>query len=342
MIDIHIDLESRIAIYRQIVSEITSAVLDGRVREGEALPSMNELSEQLQVSKETVKNAYVLLRKKGVLESQQGKGFYVASSQAKGSISVLFLFDRFSTYKQAIVNSFHETVQDRTDETILIFNQDLDVFEYFLNENLGRYDYYIVSPHFPLDAASQARARKLMRRIPNHKLIMVDRWMDQVPGNYGAVYQLFDMDALTVMPQAMDRLRESGALNVVTLPTSLYGPIIADALGRFCKHNGIGMHLLSEAPRSVRRGEVFLLLNSQLDSGLISLVENARRCGLEVGHDYFIISYNETMIDSVVLNGLTTISTDFSEMGREAAQMINLRRMWKKHATFSMNRRFTF
>lgn len=46
--------------------------------------------------------------------------------------------------------------------------------------------------------------------------------------------------------------------------------------------------------------------------------------------------------DRVVLNGLTTISTDFNEMGREIARMINDRTLWKTHIRFKMNKRSTF
>ena len=41
---------------------------------------------------------------------------------------------------------------------MLLFNQDISLFEYFINENLGRYDYYIISPHFSLDQNTQEKA----------------------------------------------------------------------------------------------------------------------------------------------------------------------------------------
>lgn len=342
MIALNIDLESKIAVYKQLMSEITSAILDGRLKSGDIVPSMNELSEELGISKETVKRAYGLLREKGILEAQQGKGFYVADDSKKDSISVLFIFDKFSTYKQEVVHGFHQEIKDKTEETMLVFNQDLDLFEYFINENLGRFDYYIISPHFHLDEASQKRAAKILRRIPNHKLIMIDKWIPEVPGNYGAVYQDFENDAANGLHEGLEKLKKMGKLNVITLPSSLYGPVICKKIAVFCKENGIKVNFLSEAPKDIRKGDAFLMLNSQLDSGLIALWENANACGLKVGEDYCIISYNETQIDAIVLNGLTTISTDFAEMGREAARMINDRKMWKTHCPFGMNKRNTF
>jgi DNA-binding LacI/PurR family transcriptional regulator len=41
-----------------------------------------------------------------------------------------------------------------------------------------------------------------------------------------------------------------------------------------------------------------------------------------LGLDFGIISYNETPLKKVVENGITTISTDFNEMGKQLAEMI--------------------
>ena len=63
---------------------------------------------------------------------------------------------------------------------------------------------------------------------------------------------------------------------------------------------------------------------------------------LQVGKDVYIISYNEFDLNEVVLNGLTTISTDFRQMGHTAAMMILNRKSWKVHCDFNMTRRGTF
>ena len=47
-------------------------------------------------------------------------------------------------------------------------------------------------------------------------------------------------------------------------------------------------------------------------------------------------------LNEVVLGGLTTISTDFSEMGRLAARMILDRSLAKIHCPFRLTRRSTF
>lgn len=51
-------------------------VRSGEYPDGCLLPSMNELSAVLDISKETVKKAYSILRNKGYIDAKQGKGFY--------------------------------------------------------------------------------------------------------------------------------------------------------------------------------------------------------------------------------------------------------------------------
>ena len=41
-----------------------------------------------------------------------------------------------------------------------------------------------------------------------------------------------------------------------------------------------------------------------------------------LGQDIGIISYNDTLLKEIVEGGITTISTDFNEMGKRLAEMI--------------------
>ena len=105
---------------------------------------------------------------------------------------------------------------------------------------------------------------------------------------------------------------------------------------------GIRVEFMTSAPYNISRNETYLVINSQLDSGLAALARRIKEHNLEVGKDVFIISYNEFDLNEVVLNGLTTISTDFKQMGRTAAMMILNRKSWKVHCDFNMTHRNSF
>ena len=182
-----------IPVYKQVISQIEQKIISGEFAPGYQLPSMNELASDLDISKETVKKAYAIMRDRGVIEPRQGKGFYVRGVDAERPVKILLLFDKLSSYKQELFNAFISKVGDDTEVTIRIHNQNLDVFEFFVDEDVDNFDYYVVTPHFPLDSLSQKRMLKLLKRFPNRKLILLDRYVD-MPGNFGAVYQDFRCD----------------------------------------------------------------------------------------------------------------------------------------------------
>src|SRR5437763_3233238 len=79
-VEIHIDLTGtrghRDAIYRQL----RAAILDGRLREGEALPPTRELAQRLAVSRNTVSAAYDRLTSEGFLATKIGAGTFVRTN----------------------------------------------------------------------------------------------------------------------------------------------------------------------------------------------------------------------------------------------------------------------
>ena len=341
MINIVLEPGSKAPIYKQLVEQFEEAIRSGKLPAGEQIPSMNDFAVKMGISKETVKKTYGILREKGLLIPQQGKGFYVAEADDRSKPRVLVLFDKLSIYKEVLYNSLVEELGEGADITILTHNQNLDLFTYYLDTCLDKFDYYVISPHFPLDEKSQALATKLISRVPNRKLIMVDHWLQSYTGNYGAVYQDFENDIYEGLKQGLDKLQGT-SLKVIILPSSLYGPMICKGVDRFCLEYGIPLEYMNAAPEHINENETYLVINSQLDSGLAALARRIKAQNLEVGKDVFIISYNEFDLNEVVLNGLTTVSTDFKQMGKTVATMILNRKSWKVHCEFNMTRRGTF
>lgn len=70
-------------IYEQICSQIKAAILNGELKEGDALPSMRNLALQLKISIITTKRAYEELESEGFIESYTGKGSFVRSQSTE-------------------------------------------------------------------------------------------------------------------------------------------------------------------------------------------------------------------------------------------------------------------
>jgi len=77
------------------------------------------------------------------------------------------------------------------------------------------------------------------------------------------------------------------------------------------------VHDISKEP--IKEGEVFINL---MEEDLVTLIEKILVTKMKVGKHVGVISYNETPLKKIILNGITTISTDFEFMGKKAAEMI--------------------
>ena len=74
---LQLNYQSGKPVYLQIVDQIKAATASGMLPEGEWLPSIRPLAEQLRVNRNTVAKAYADLEREGIIEAQQGKGFVV-------------------------------------------------------------------------------------------------------------------------------------------------------------------------------------------------------------------------------------------------------------------------
>ncbi|WP_242901706.1 MocR-like pyridoxine biosynthesis transcription factor PdxR [Actinomadura terrae] len=75
--DLHVSLEGRRDLAGQIYRQLRAAILDGRLRPGEALPPTRELARRLEISRNTVAVAYDRLTAEGFLDGRVGAGTFV-------------------------------------------------------------------------------------------------------------------------------------------------------------------------------------------------------------------------------------------------------------------------
>ena len=70
-------------IYDQIVSQVKAQILSGKLKEGDALPSLRTLARDLRISVITTKRAYEELEREGFIVSLTGKGSFVAGANTE-------------------------------------------------------------------------------------------------------------------------------------------------------------------------------------------------------------------------------------------------------------------
>ncbi len=77
-----IDLQSGQPVYAQLMEQLKHAIATGRLRPGDRLPSLRELSVELRINRNTIARAYADLEKEGVIVNRQGQGSFVAEGSS--------------------------------------------------------------------------------------------------------------------------------------------------------------------------------------------------------------------------------------------------------------------
>ncbi len=75
-----LDEASGVAFYRQIILEIERAIVSGRMKPGDRLPTIRSLAIELKMNPNTIAKAYAELEFRGLVKTQVGSGTFVSSA----------------------------------------------------------------------------------------------------------------------------------------------------------------------------------------------------------------------------------------------------------------------
>lgn len=314
---IEVDEYSSTPKYLQLFNAVILAIEEGKLKKGSVLPSINEVSFNLEVSRDTAEKGYRYLRKSGVITSVPGKGYYIADRDFERKLKVFLLFNKLSVHKKIIYDSFIAALGMDVLVDFYIYNNDLTLFKKFLTTKKDDYSHYVVIPHF---LGGEQYARDVINAIPKDKLVLLDKRIQGIEGEFAAVYQHFEQDIYQALEQAKEDLSRYDTLKIIFPKNSYFPKEILDGFLKFC-HQYAFSHVVVEdiLNEPITEGEVYINL---MENDLVVLIERIIDTKYTLGKQVGIISYNETSLKKIILNGITTISTDFKFMGATAARLI--------------------
>ncbi len=82
-----VEFHSGIPVYRQIIHHVQSAITAGRLKEGDQLPTIRALHQQLNVNPNTVAKAYRELEHLRHIATEHGSGCFVSAPPAAPKLS---------------------------------------------------------------------------------------------------------------------------------------------------------------------------------------------------------------------------------------------------------------
>jgi DNA-binding transcriptional regulator YhcF (GntR family) len=314
---IQIDEYSATPKYLQITNSIMNAIEAGKIKYNQLLPSINELSYVLEISRDTAEKGYKHLKKLGILNSVPSKGYYIVNTSFRQTLKIFLLFNKLSAHKKIIYDSFVHAIGEHVTVDFYIYNNDFALFKKLLNNKKEDYSHYVIIPHF-LEGGENAH--EIINLIPKEKLVLLDKQVAGVNGDYAAVFQNFEKDIYGALDEARDELSKYHTLKII-FPKRSYFPIeILKGFNRFCHQYAFTSKVVyNVADEQISEGEAYIIL---MEDDLVTLIEKLISLKLKVGKQVGVISYNETPLKKIILNGITTISTDFQQMGVTVAKLI--------------------
>jgi DNA-binding transcriptional regulator YhcF (GntR family) len=314
--NIHVDAYSCTPKYLQLADSILDAIAAGKMKQNVLLPSLNELTYHLDISRETADKGYKRLQKMGILKSVPGKGHYIHTTKVNPKLRICLLVNKISEGKRQFYESLIKGLGKNTSIDFYVFDNDFSLFKSSLLKK-ENYSHYLIMPYF-LDC--HEKAEELINQLPKDKLVLLGKKLEGIKGEYIGIYEDFSKDIFYALEKTLNQLYKYHTIKLVFPQNSYYPDEIIHGFESFCMQYAFEREVIgSIRNEKMSAGTVYICLN---DKDLVSIIEMASENKMEVGKDLGIISYNETPLKKHILNGITTISTDYEKMGDFAASMI--------------------
>lgn len=294
---------------KQLADLLSQEISMGKYKSDCALPSINKLSCDYKVSRDTVFKAFIDLKDRGMIDSTPGKGYYVTNKLK----NVLLLLDEYSPFKYLLYNSFIRKLSINYKVDLLFHQYNERLFNTILHESLGRYNKYIV-----MNVDNEKLSPNLYK-IDSSRMLLLDFGKFDKK-DYSYVCQDFDDSFYHALAALEERLKKYRKL-VLLFPEDIKHPRSScEYFKRFCMDHHIPSDIVENMDEiQICKGEVYIAIR-QID--VVNIIKQSRAAGLKCGEDFGLIAYNDTPAYEVIDQGITALSIDWEELGHKAAEFV--------------------
>lgn len=288
----------------QLVEQFRNAILTQELSKGEKLPSVNELMKTCSLSRDTVVKVYNELKAQSLIIASPQKGYFVAENNKR----LLLVLDTFKAYKEELYASIIKHLPEDYEVELVFHHYNLEVLESVLNQGLPRCSACAVMsfdhPNVPI----------LLSKVPKERLLIID-WNIRMK-EAAFIGQDFGQALYDNLNTNKARLKKYNKF-IYVYPEYTYHPQCSISFfEKFCKDNNFESEIITDSVINPQKGEIYLLVS---DRTMATLLNEINDRDLIIGEDIGILSYNETPLKKYVRNGISAISTDFKEMGKQVA-----------------------
>lgn len=295
----------------RLVQGIIQAINEKVLLPEDTLPSVNQMIRSLGFSRETIMKGYRELVSRGIIESKNRLGYYVANSSTEQLLKVALLMYNLDTFEEQFYRNFRNTLGTSVDLQVFFHHGNIDIFETILQRIRGQFGMYVIAP------IPHPKSKELLNSIPRNKLLMFDRF-EPLEGEFNHITQEFEKSSYKVFEQLASAIKHYSEFIFYHSPDSLDPKEIAKAFRKFLRNYGMEGKIVKEfVPGTVEKGKVYFTLDNFV---MWEIMKECKTKKLIPGTDVGLLSHNDEPAKEIV--GITTYSADFAMMGTMAAKAI--------------------
>jgi DNA-binding transcriptional regulator YhcF (GntR family) len=301
---------NKVSKVNQVIDRMMQEIVEGVYAPADSLPSVNELSRQLRISRDTVFKAYKELKLRGVIDSAPMKGYFVVDDVKR----VLLLLDVYSPFKERLYNAFVANIPAHVKVDLLFHQYNEKLFEMIVGDSIGKYNAYVVM-NFKYDEMVAG-----LLKLPSSKLLLID-FCSFPTGGLSFIGQNFDAGFYRALDAAAERFGQYKRL-VFVFPEDSVHPLGAiDAFLRFCVDRNLAHDVLrkhfEESDLCLDTAYICIMTDD-----LVSIVAATNRVGYKFGSQVGVAVYNDMPLLEIIQEGISAFSIDFTRLGELAASFV--------------------
>ena len=299
--------------HEQLVQGIINALDQKILVRGDILPSVNQMIKEIGFARETIARAYKELVNRGIIESKNRKGYFVATEDTEQHLRVCLLLYAFDTFQETFYQSFRNKIGENIQLDVFFHHNNFSVFESTVNSIKGKYGMYVIAP---IDVPE---AVPLIEQFPMNKLLIVDRQLD-LDEEHSYIVQEFKQSSYNAFVELAERIKEFDQYVFFFKQQSAEPNDILGSFQRFIKDYKVNGIIKSKyEPGSIEPNKVYFTIHNL---ELWEILKDSKIKGLKPGKDLGILSHNDDNVKEIIFDGITTFSIDFAKMGEMAAEFV--------------------
>lgn len=295
---------------QQLTDFIRKSISANELKVGDKLPSINQLSRQFHLSRDTVFKAFSDLKERGIIDSIHGKNYYVAAHNK----NILLLLDEYTPFKEVLYNTLRAKLPSYYNIDLWFHQYNEHLFNQIISNSAGMYNKYIVMNYH------NEKFSEVLGVIDKKKLLLLDFGKFEKNG-FSYVCQDFDTALYDALETIKVHLKKYRKLFFVFNKNHKHPQSSKQYFSQFCMDNNFEFEIIDEVTDNTTILEnAFYLVIKQSD--IVTIVKQGKKDNLKIQRDYGLLAYNDNPFYEIVETGISSIGIDWYEMGELVASFV--------------------